>query len=362
MGTLLVAAGGGGDAIAAAALSALAPDEAVGIATMAWDRLIIDPLPGPRSAADFRALEKRRGWWRVTPHSRPVAPAGSTLPRLAGEIPLPLVLLDPTRGAHDMRQQIENAATELSADHIRLVDVGGDLLGQPGDTGLRSPFADALTAASCRTLPSKAWIAGPGLDGELTENLVWRRAAKHATVHTLDPEIWKPYLPVLDWHPTEATALLASATHGIRGTVEIRDAGLPVYLTDRSPTVLEIDLTTVAEINPLVPLLAGTESLTEAECLAVQTMGTTELQTERAKAAKAKRHQPPVTAALTSLPEWELAAQGRGIDFVTYRRIAEALGHTDVLTIKALLAARHPRRAAGLLWAVRDDLAAPPRD
>lgn len=215
MGTLLVAAGGGGDAIAAAALSALAPDEAVGIATMAWDRLIIDPLPGPRRAADFRALEKRQGWWQVTPHSRPIAPAGSTLPRL------------------------------------------------------------------------------------------WRRAEKHATVQTLDPEIWKPYLRTLDWHPTEATALLVSATHGLRGTVEIRDAGPPVYLSTRSPTVLEVELTAVADINPLVSLLADTESLAEAESRAVQTMGATELETERTKAAKTKRSRVPAADVLMSLPEWK---------------------------------------------------------
>jgi hypothetical protein len=355
MGTLLVAAGGGGDAIAAAALSTLAPDEAVAIATMAWDRLLIDPLPGPRSAADFTRLESRQGWWQVTSHSRPIAPAGSTLPRIAGEIPFPLVLLDPTRGANGMRQQIQNAATELHADHIRLVDVGGDLLGQPGDPGLRSPFADALTAASCLTLPAKAWIAGPGLDGELTENLVWQRAAEHATVRTLDLEIWKPYLPILRWHPTEATALLASATSGLRGRVEIRDAGLPVPLTDRSPTVLEVDLAAVAEINPLVPLLAGTESIAAAEHLAVQLLGATELQAERAKAAKPRPHRPSPADALAALPEWELAARSRNIDFVTYRRIAEALGHTEVAALRALLAAHHPARDTGFLWSIKEN-------
>jgi len=42
------------------------------------------------------------------------------------------------------------------------VDVGGDLLRRPGDAGLRSPFADALTAASCLMPPASAWVAGPG--------------------------------------------------------------------------------------------------------------------------------------------------------------------------------------------------------
>ncbi|BBH65310.1 hypothetical protein ACTI_19950 [Actinoplanes sp. OR16] len=354
MGTLLVAAGGGGDAIAAAALSALIPDKAVGIATMAWDRLLIDPLPGPRSAADFARLESRRGWWQVTSHSRPIAPAGSTLPRLAGELPLPLALLDPSRGAQGMREQIESAARELHADHIRLVDVGGDLLGQPDDPGLRSPFADALTAASCLSLPAEVWVAGPGLDGELTENLVWQRAASHATVHTLDPEIWKPYLRILRWHPTEATALLASAALGLRGTVEIRDAGLPVHLTDRSPTALDLDLAAVANINPLIPILAGTASIGDAERLAVRTMGTTELEAERAKAARPRRHQPPAADTLAALPDWERAARRRGVDFVTYRRLAEALGHIEVAALRTLLTTHHPTGDTSLLWIVED--------
>jgi hypothetical protein len=327
---------------------------------MAWDRLLIDPLPGPRCAADFTDLGHHQGWWQVTPQSRPLAPAGSTLPRLAGEIPFPIVLLDPTRGASGMREQMENAAACLDADDIRLVDVGGDLLGQPGDAGLRSPFADALTAASCMTLPAEAWVAGPGLDGELTEQVVWQRAAQHATVHALHPEIWKPYLPILAWHPTEATALLASATLGVRGTVEIRDAGLPVHLTDRSSVVLEIDLAVVGDINPLVPVLAGTKSLTEAERLAVRTMGATELEAERIKAAKPRRQDLPIRDALAALPAWEAAARSRGIDFVTYRRVAEALGHVEVAALRALLGAHHPTRDTGLLWKLEDGAALPP--
>lgn len=322
---------------------------------MAWDRLIIDPLPGPRGAADFTGLKHHHGWWQITPESRPVAPAGSTLPRLAGDLDHPLVLLDPLHGAHGIRAQIESAAAELHADDIRLIDVGGDILGRPGDAGLRSPFADALTAAACMTLSATAWVAGPGLDGELTEAVVWQRAAEHAVVHTLGPDIWKPYLSILRWHPTEATALLASAASGIRGTVEIRDAGLPVLLTERSSTVLEIDLATVGDINPLVSVLVDTASFIDAERRAVQVMAFTELDVERVKAAKPRHHLPSSRDVLTDLPVWEAAARRRGIDFVTYRRIAEALGHVEVTAVRTLLTDHQPGRDTGLLWAVRQD-------
>ena len=115
----MVAAGGGGDAIAAAVLANAVPGiEGVGIATLAWDRLIVDPLPGPRAAADFTSLDVRGGYFLVTPDTRPLPPAGSTLPRLAAELPLPLVLLDPSAGAVGLCRQL---AAARQVPHLMLV-------------------------------------------------------------------------------------------------------------------------------------------------------------------------------------------------------------------------------------------------
>src|SRR5690349_16433855 len=96
--TLFIAAGGGGDAITAAALGpALGLADQPVILTYAWDRLIIDPLPGPRSASDFTGLRPLApDVLEVLPTTKPIAPAGSTLPRLAAELSARLLLLDPT--------------------------------------------------------------------------------------------------------------------------------------------------------------------------------------------------------------------------------------------------------------------------
>jgi hypothetical protein len=53
--TLLVAAGGGGDALASLLMSRrLVPaDHPIVVVSYSWDRRILDPLSGPRSAADF---------------------------------------------------------------------------------------------------------------------------------------------------------------------------------------------------------------------------------------------------------------------------------------------------------------------
>ena len=70
------------------------------ILTFSWDRLMIDPLPGPRSADDFTGLiELSPGLFEVLPGSTPKPPAGSSLPRLAGELDSRILLLDPSRGA-----------------------------------------------------------------------------------------------------------------------------------------------------------------------------------------------------------------------------------------------------------------------
>ena len=347
----MVAAGGGGDAIAAAVLANAVPGtNAVGIATMAWDRLIVDPLPGPRAAADFTSLDVRGGYFFVTPDTRPLPPAGSTLPRLAAELPLPLVLLDPSAGAVGLCRQLAAAAEGLGADALRLVDVGGDILGRPGDEGLHSPFADALMAASCISSPTRVWIAGPGLDGELSPELVVERIGHGPPLLTLSADAWQAFLPILEWHPSEASALLAAASVGLRGRVEIRDAGLPVELNDASAGVYELPLKVVASTNPLVSALANSTSFVEAERDARKVLGWTELDEERAKAGRMKQwpHAEPADLE-AALAKWEADARGRGVRYVTFRHLAEVLGWPQVPALRRALHVTS-RRDPNLLW------------
>jgi hypothetical protein len=337
VGTLLVAAGGGGDAIAAAVLATATNTSAVGIATLAWDRLIIDPLPGPRSVTDFTDLEAHDGYFMVTSGSHPIPPAGSTLPRLAAELPLPLVLLDPTDGAVGLRSQIAAATEGLGANAIRLVDVGGDILGRPGDEDLRSPLADALTAASCLGLPTTVWLAGPGLDGELAEDLVVERIGDRQPLFALDASPWPAFLPILEWHPSEATALLAAASLGLRGRVEIRDAGLPVQLTGNSTAVYELPLAAVAAVNPLAGALVDSTSLVAVEGIARGVLGNTELDVERTKAEKMRQPRKAPLDLEAALAQWEAGARARGVEYVTFRRLAEELSQRNVTELRSRL-------------------------
>ena len=128
------------DALAAAIVHrAIASDEPAVIATYAWDRLSVDPLPGPRSVVDF--LELQGSAPATTSSRRPPSPgrrAGQHRPNLAGDLDASLVLLDPASGAAGMRAQLRELAAIHEASGVTIVDVGGDALAQGSEPGLRS--------------------------------------------------------------------------------------------------------------------------------------------------------------------------------------------------------------------------------
>lgn len=150
MGTLVVAAGGGGDAITGSALAGrLGLIEPPVVMTYSWDRLMIDPLPGPRTADDFINLRQLGpDILEILPSTKPVGQAGSSLPRLAADLPSRVLLLDPAGGAVRMAAQISAAAAYFYADDIALIDVGGDARSRT----VRIPVSAARLPTSSRSL------------------------------------------------------------------------------------------------------------------------------------------------------------------------------------------------------------------
>jgi hypothetical protein len=360
MTRLIVAAGGGGDAVAAAMLHAALygeEDQAV-IVTYAWDRLLIDPLPGPRRPADFTGLERiTPAVWSVPAQARPIAPAGSTLPRLAAELPATFALLDPYQGAVGLARQLASLIDHVEPTSIDLLDVGGDILAQGDEPTLKSPLADALTLAACCQLnaPVRLLVAGPGLDGELPAEAL--TSALGPVVHTLTAEDTAAISGVLDWHPSEATGLLVATARGVRGTCEIRDAGLPVPLTDESPTVHEVDLADALRCNRLAQAIVSTTDLDEAEAYSREVCGYSEIDYERNKALWLNEQQPTnldPPAIHRQLAQFEAEARTRGVTHTTFRRVTEALSLSGAQReqLRQFLIASHPAQYEAPLWRI----------
>jgi hypothetical protein len=361
MTRLIVAAGGGGDAVAAAMLDAAlygGRDRAV-ILTYAWDRLIIDPVPGPRGPANFTGLHQLTPTvYAVPADAQPIAPAGSTLPRLAAELPHTFALIDPHHGAEGMARQLEELITELSPESIDVLDVGGDILAHGDEPTLKSPLGDALTLAACAQVNAamRLLIAGPGLDGEIPAETLHDRMGPR--IHTLTAEHVEPISTVLQWHPSEATAMLAATARGVRGLCEVRDAGLPVPLTDEGPTVHEADLDEALHRNELARRLVSTTTLEEAETHSREVCGYSEIDYERNKAfwltdQVTKPLNPD--AVLSQLAAFEAEARTRGITHTTFRRLTEALDFngTQREDLRTLLITTHPDQYAATLWQIR---------
>jgi hypothetical protein len=356
---LYVAAGGGGDALAAAIVHrSLGHTEPAVIATYAWDRLWIDPLPGPRGPADFaglRAIGERNHV--ITPESQPRPPSGSTLPRLASDLDGTLLLLDPYTGAVGMRAQLRELIRLNAPDSVAVLDVGGDAVARGDEPGLRSPLADALALAAAfqLDLDVDVIVAGPGLDGELTEEEVLAVTGDDPAGR-IGREDVEQFRATLDWHPSEATALLTAAARGLRGRVEIRDSGLSVALTNRSSATFRLALTDVTDVNKLAPALANTSSLDEAEEVSRDVLGFSEIDFERTKAERISAVASPTPPSDVDdlMRAFEHDAAARGVDFVTFRRIAEATGTSpaDSARLRRHLVATRPNQHDWPLWSI----------
>ena len=334
MQALYVAAGGGGDGIAALAIARRMSKEAAPlVASYSWDRFVLDPAPGPRQYDDFDDLiEHARGCWEVTARTRLRSGAESTLTIGARHTEARWFLLDPSRGAVGVAEQLAAIMTVTDAQTLTAVDVGGDILAHGDEPSLRSPLADSLTLAAIAAIdrPTTIAVAGPGLDGELPAQLIHARChALGASTLPLTMADIEPDLRMLQQHPSEATTLLAAALAGIHGRAEIRDNGLHVVVEAGSASTYLVAGDVALTANPLAQALRRSTSLAEAEELTINRCGRSELAYERRKAADATRDRAADIdddELLRRIDSYAHDALRRGSDLATFRRITDAVG------------------------------------
>lgn len=324
MRTLFVAAGGGGDAVAVLLVRRLlAPDEdgPALVSSCAWERLRIDPVPGPRPRSDFRDLALVDGVAaEVTGRSDTIPPGRSLLPRLASEANARVFLHDFEGGAVGLAQQLQHLVAALEVDRLVVVDVGGDIVGRGHESALLSPLADSLTLAACfhLSIPTTVAVVGPGVDGELSatyvhETLQLVGASRTGSVSIRDVDQIRS---LLRWHPTEATTIAAAAALGVRGAVDMRRGLTPVPMDASSAAVWSVDRPK-PDAFPIAQALMPTISLAGAEDV-VRRVAVNELNYERQRSDR-RNSAPP-----TALATFAEASRAAGATHATTRRIVEA--------------------------------------
>ncbi len=198
-----------------------------------WERLPIDPLPGPRRLDELVGADPLSAATALAgPDTR--GPGGFSFAeaRMSAHLGEPTLLVDPHRGPAVLADALATTAAQLDCDLIVMLDVGGDALAHGDEPGLASPLCDAVLLAAAPRLaervPVLAAIFGLGCDGELTPAEVLTRLAEVAQAGgllgalPLGGRARDRLAGAVAAVPTEASAQALACARGAVGPMPIR--------------------------------------------------------------------------------------------------------------------------------------------
>jgi hypothetical protein len=277
---LVLGIGGGGDVVGALAAAELCRrlGTRVVMGGVTWERLPIDPHPGPRSAAEIvEGRELAPGVLLAGSDTRTHDGVLFAESRMAGLLGEQTVLVDPSIGPARIAESLAQAAPALEVDLFLFVDVGGDVLGAGTEPGLASPLCDAVMLAAGAALAQRGSavigaVAGPGCDGELTlEELLGRIAllagagALYA-IEAVTPQTADEIERAVAAIPTEASAQIVRCARGETGLTTIRGGRRSVQLTPFGAAIVYFDAAGALEsAAPLARAVLDARDLDDAQ-------------------------------------------------------------------------------------------------
>ncbi|MEN2999712.1 MAG: DUF1152 domain-containing protein [Acidilobaceae archaeon] len=269
--------GGGGDALGALAfylkLKAIGAEPL--LASVVWERFVLDPFPGPIPLEQLRNAEVlSRASALVTKDSYvdrfgyQIRPQVVLAAQVLGER---AVFLDLSKGDEGLREAFDSLAG-LGAEFVLGVDVGGDAVARGCEDELWSPLADAVSLSALRhsSLPSALVVLSPGADGELPPKAVLERLSRIARrggligTYGLSRREHRALRPYLEAFVSEASKIPFEAFSGAWGEKRIRGGTRSVELTPLSTTAFAVDTVIAYEENELAKMVRGTRKISEA--------------------------------------------------------------------------------------------------
>jgi hypothetical protein len=271
---LVLGIGGGGDVVGSIGIARRC--EALGtefvLGGVAWERLPIDPVPGPRPAEQIHG-GRRAGSRAVITDGSASTPEGVLFSEshAAAHLGTEAVLIDVTAGAVGAAEGIAAAAAELDCDLVVYADVGGDAIATGAEPGLGSPLCDAVMLAAGLRLNAELdgviALIGAGCDGELTMAEVLDRIGALAEARSwigtfqIEPDGAEEILRAAEPTGTEASVQLARSALGARVEVEIRGGRRHLVLSPLSALGFCFDLELALPQLPLVAAVMESETL-----------------------------------------------------------------------------------------------------
>ena len=272
---LLLAIGGGGDIASTAmiARSLLNLGAKYVLASIAWERYIHDPIPGPIKLDEIQECTSRGEHYVViTGNSyairggKKVVFQAAKVARLLGET---IYIIDLYGGVEGYVSALKEISSREGVDLVVGVDVGGDSLATGCEENLWSPLADWVGLASLSRVSGVIAIHSPGSDGELTQDYLLEKIDEYARKGGLlaarsmcreDAEFLDEILKYVD---SEASRIPLLAYRGVRGAVELRMGSRSVKSTLLSTFTFFLDARLIAEYVEPVKAIYYTKSLEE---------------------------------------------------------------------------------------------------
>src|SRR5205085_5528388 len=179
-------------------------------------------------------------------------------------------------GAGAIASGLERAVERLRCDLVVFIDVGGDVLAEGDEPGLRSPLCDALMLAAAARLGKAglqvlAGVFGIGCDAELTPSEVLARLAEVAAegglcgMRGLTEPVAERLEDAIRCVPTEASAQAVRAFRGASGLIAIRGGARTLELSSIAAMTLYLEVEAMTRATGrLAHAVDGAEGLEEA--------------------------------------------------------------------------------------------------
>ncbi|HWP92184.1 MAG TPA: DUF1152 domain-containing protein [Thermodesulfobacteriota bacterium] len=292
---IIIGIGGGGDIVGTIPTARLLDMFGIDciLGGLPWERSVFDPIPGPRVFGEIKNLRPLNDTvWFANKDTVTATGVRFAETEMAEIYEKEMLLVDITKGVVGVVKGLDKAMSELNADLLIGIDVGGDSIGFGDEKGLASPLADAIMTTSLSELSGKydtlLGLFGYGSDGELTPDELERslslisREGGFLGAWGITTEILREMEMVISKIPTEASRIPVECAKGERGEKYIRSETRKVYLSTASTVTFYLSPVVVVEkVSKPARLVLGSKSLDEAN-EALHSIGLfTELDLER---------------------------------------------------------------------------------
>ncbi len=286
---LVFGVGGGGDIVSTIPVANLLRRFGIRVyhGSVVWDRIVLDPKPGPRSLEELENIEivndtvafansKTITSYGITPN---VARAAALLGRT--------VAIDISKGVARLSDGLKDFAEREGISLIVGVDAGGDAISVGFESGVKSPLADAVCVAALKNVGGVVAVFGFGSDGELRlEELMLNmseimKLGGFLGCTSMSRQDYEQMKEITKYVVTEASSIPLMAFEGEFGVKKIRRSRT-VVITPLCTLTFYFRAESVFEINQAAKIVERAANIEEANILLNRAGVLTELDYERA--------------------------------------------------------------------------------